>query len=222
MANFPWSAAASFAGNVVGGLFGRSGQRRANRTNLQIAREDRAFQERMSSTALQRSAADAEKAGLNRILALGRPASTPAGRIATMQNEEGPLGEGIKDAVSSAMAATRLRQEVKNMKAVEKNTTYDTRLKKRQAEYVETQDGLAQAQTNNAILQGIGINTANEIAELNKQITQLNIEGVKAESDFYRWLNGAGAAEVAKAAGKAGPLALAFIRAYMAINRTRK
>lgn len=216
-----WGSIIGAGANIIGGLLGRSGVSSANRANLQIARENREFQRYMSNTAYQRSAADLEKAGLNRILALGRPASTPAGNIATMQNEQAPLQEGVKGAVHSAMQLTRLRQEIKNLKATERNTTYDTRLKDTQANFVQSQDALAQAQTQNAILQGIGITTANEIAQLNREITQLNIQGVKAESDFYRWLNSADAAEIAKTAGKAGPLALSFIRAWTAINRSR-
>lgn len=74
-------------GSAIGGLFGMSGQSSANRANIQMAREQMAFQERMSNTALQRSANDAEMAGLNRILALGKPASTPPGQTAKVENE---------------------------------------------------------------------------------------------------------------------------------------
>lgn len=93
-------------GAALQGLGSFLGQRSANRANLAIAREQMAFQERMSSTAYQRATQDLEKAGLNRILALGKPASSPAGASATMQNE---LGAGV----ATAQAARRLAQDIK-------------------------------------------------------------------------------------------------------------
>ena len=84
-------AAGGPVSSLVGGLFGRSGQKAANRTNIKLAREQMAFQERMSNTAYQRATRDLEAAGLNRILALGSPASSPAGQTATVQNVNTPL-----------------------------------------------------------------------------------------------------------------------------------
>lgn len=105
------------AGPIIGGLFGRSGQSDANAANARLAAENRAWQERMSNTAYQRSAADLEKAGLNRILAIGQPASTPAGNVATMQNKNALLAEGIKTGSAQALTARRMNAEIENIKA---------------------------------------------------------------------------------------------------------
>jgi hypothetical protein len=117
----------SFLGNLIGGLMEQSGQRRANESNERIARENRAFQERMSSTAYQRSAKDLESAGLNRILALGSPSSTPSGAVATMQNEKKGLGDKVAGAAASAVAVRQQLQALKNAKYTAQNIQQQTR-----------------------------------------------------------------------------------------------
>lgn len=104
----------SGVGSIIGGLFGRQGQQDANKDNLQIAREQMKFQERMSSTAYQRAMADMKKAGLNPILAATQGgASSPAGASAVMQNENA----SIAPAINSAVDAFRSIYEIRNMKA---------------------------------------------------------------------------------------------------------
>lgn len=95
---FPWMAAATLGA----GFLSSAGQRDANRANRQLAREQMAFQERMSSTAYQRSAKDLEAAGLNRILALGSPASSPGGQTAVMQNVKAPIASATAQAAMQA------------------------------------------------------------------------------------------------------------------------
>lgn len=58
----------------------------ANLQNISEAQKTRDWQTEMSNTAYQRAAADMEKAGLNRILALGSPATTPGGATAKVDN----------------------------------------------------------------------------------------------------------------------------------------
>jgi hypothetical protein len=168
-------------GNIVGGLFGRSGQNSANEANLRIARENREWQERMSNSAYQRSAADLEKAGLNRILSIGQPASTPAGNIATMQNKNAKLADAIGQSVQTAMQAKKLNQEIKesDSRIFLNNTT---------AQKNTAGAGLADNQAIESATRTAGIRTANEIAKLNKQITLMNIEGVRNQYEFARWL----------------------------------
>lgn len=210
---------------LIGGLFGAAGQRSANEANLQIARENRIWQERMSNTAVTRRMADLKNAGINPILAGKFDATTPAGNVATMGNVGGAAVEGAAKGSAVAIA----RQEEKRLNAAKKNLDADTRLKDEQASYtktqanmVQSQDANFQAQTNQIILQNIGINTANQLKEFERQIAEARIPGVKSEEAFYKWLLSTDAEEAAKAASKAGPLVLQFIRAYVAINRGRK
>lgn len=101
------------AGLIVGGAQLASsalGQERANRANERIARENRAFQERMSSTAYQRAMVDMRKAGLNPILAYRQGgASSPSGSTARVESVAGDVGSSIGSGLAAAAAKKQLR-----------------------------------------------------------------------------------------------------------------
>ena len=105
------------AAAAIGGVASAYGQREANESNLQIAREQMGFQRRMSNTAVQRRMADLEAAGINPILAGYQSASSPAGASAQMGNV---LGAGVNSAIqaaSTAQAIKNQRQQIKQSKA---------------------------------------------------------------------------------------------------------
>lgn len=89
------------------------------------ASKTRAMQKVGSNTAYQRAAKDLEKAGLNRLLALGSPASTPGGAQANLPDVGNTMGRAATTALQMASAASQ-RGIAKQNKA--KGELYDEML----------------------------------------------------------------------------------------------
>ena len=81
------------------------------------ARKNRSFQAEMSNTAYQRAAADLEAAGLNRILALGSPATTPGGSVAQISNLGGLVSNSQQAAAAMEQGAAATTQAETGAKA---------------------------------------------------------------------------------------------------------
>lgn len=99
-------------GGVASAYAAWKGQHEANKMNVHLARDQMAFQERMSGTAYQRAKADMVKAGINPIIGLSGSggASSPPGAAPTMQSE-------TAGASASALSALRARKEIQAIEA---------------------------------------------------------------------------------------------------------
>lgn len=111
----------SWAGPAIDvglGLLGVGGGLASNDAQRREARANRQFQERMSSTAVQRSVADYRAAGLNPALAYDKSASSPGGSVAQLDDA---VGKGI----STGLQAQQARAQVELLREQSRKSFFE-------------------------------------------------------------------------------------------------
>jgi hypothetical protein len=201
------------AANLIGGIMGASGQSSANRQNIALAREQMAFQERMSSTAYQRAAKDLEAAGLSRVLALGGAATTPVGARGQIQSPGAAKQRALEQAVANTLQLSTLRQNLRNLEAQEMEAHSRTDLNRANEDLVaeDIQNRRQLRQTEIARYANL---MADAVAKSRSSAYVLEqLPGQTAEANLWRALNRGNLDQAAKAIGMSVPALRAALTA---------
>lgn len=171
---------AVIAAAVIAGAAGIYGGMQANKASARQSAAQMDFQERMSTSAHQREVGDLRAAGLNPILSGtgGRGASSPAGAQAPQRN----VMEGVP---STALAAVKAKQEIKNMKSTQRLTDFAARKTQLEGfnaalsyDLIDQQSGRAAAEAEIA-RRNLGM------TNMDYELRELNLKGDKDAARFW-------------------------------------
>ncbi len=157
----------------IGAITSAFGAHKANKAAQASSREQMAFQERSYKHRYQWQMADMKAAGLNPMLAYS--SSAPGALSGTSYRPQNVLADAPAG-VSSALQATRLKSELKNIAA-------DTRLKNAQQQNTYSQSGKAINEMQNLV-------TTNAILKENLHSAEAAAEQARQTNKFFKTKEG--------------------------------